>query len=412
MRFLCASLSSHGFVFPLVGLGQRLIERGHEVALATGPELAETIAGAGLERIPRGAKDGPSFDTPIWAQPLAVAIQIKHLQYAIDRFRPDALISTQLTLGPLLVSEKLRIPISVLALMTYLWPFERRLLDGPATSELESLTVWRHQSMLGSYNQCRKLLRLPQDESSFLESPLLGDLFMLRSIVELESDIERYPQRVHLVGPCLWQPDGPADPELQAFLAQAEKESAPIIYVQPGSSFDLPRFFPKLIDAIGARDLRVVAAVGRMHGEVGALPRNILARPHIDQDHVLPHARAMISAGNTTATLAALRRGLPMLLFPGGGEQVDVTDRCVRAGAAIRRDLDDLSEETLLAALDELLERADLVQASDHLRRAFKQVGDGFDLAADRVELLAEARQPILRSQPSDATGIEVAVAG
>ena len=140
MKFLFCPISSHGFVYPLIGIAKALRSNGHEVAFATGDDFEFILREQGIPRISRGDKDGPSFHIGTWAKPLSVGIQVKHIEYAINRFPADVLVTTQLALGPLIVGEMLKLPVAVLGLASYIWPplwpsgyepesaFEKRLL--------------------------------------------------------------------------------------------------------------------------------------------------------------------------------------------------------------------------------------------------------------------------------------------
>src|SRR5215475_11082014 len=121
MRFLLCSLDSPGFLYPAIGIAKSLRQRGHEVAFAADSSCFERLSREGLSRIPRGSQDGESFQVAIWTQPVAVAIQVKHIEYALKQFDPDVLVGQQLTLGPLLAGEKWGLPVAVLGFCTYLW---------------------------------------------------------------------------------------------------------------------------------------------------------------------------------------------------------------------------------------------------------------------------------------------------
>src|SRR5690349_15245099 len=99
MRYLFCSLASHGFVYPAIGIGQALRARGHDVAIATGPGFDAAIESAGLERIPCGERDSQSFQVEWCWHALSAVMQVKHIEYAIERFAPDVLIGNQLTIG-------------------------------------------------------------------------------------------------------------------------------------------------------------------------------------------------------------------------------------------------------------------------------------------------------------------------
>jgi UDP:flavonoid glycosyltransferase YjiC (YdhE family) len=399
MRFLICSLASHGFVYPSIGLGKGLQERGHEVALVTGCDFAGVIARAGLERIARSrVKDGPSFEIHLWYQPLSVAIQVKHLQHAIEQFRPDVLVGQQLCLAPFLMAEHLGLPLAVLGMAAYLWPASEELLSRPARSEQEARWCWRFADQTGYFNTMRELFKMPPSEADFRNTPLLGDLFLLRSVPELEGRADELPPKVHFVGDCLWEPEDESDEALKEWLREAAASGEPVLYVQQGATFNLERFWPHLLESCAAHGRRIVASVGRMHGELDSagLPDGVLARPHVPQAAVLPHAAGVVCAANGTACLGALRHGVPLLLFPGGGEQLDVAERCVAAGAALSADPDGLDAASFGRLLDELLERDDLRHGAGRMGDAFR-AEPPFAHAVSLIDQLASTSDPVLR---------------
>ena len=53
MRFLLTPIGSSGDVFPFIGLGRRLRERGHEVILLAGEPFRAVSEAGGLTFVPR-----------------------------------------------------------------------------------------------------------------------------------------------------------------------------------------------------------------------------------------------------------------------------------------------------------------------------------------------------------------------
>jgi UDP:flavonoid glycosyltransferase YjiC (YdhE family) len=396
LKFLFCSLDSPGFLFPMIGIARALRARGHEVAFATGLTSAGFLASEGLERIPRTDNEGVSFQVPHWFQPLSVAIQVKHIEYALDRFQADVMVGQQLTLGPLIVRQRRRhLPLGLLGFCTYLWPASDDLARKPEKSFSEARLVWRHEDMVGWLNKSRQLVRLPLYDGGCRETPLLGDLFLVRSVPELQPDAQLLPAQVHLVGSCLWEPET-TEPELEEWLRRTDFPGTPLVYIQPGRSFDVPSFWPRLVEALGRSDYRVVASVGRMDHEVGDLPDNFFVRPHVPQGLVLPRAQAVISSATTTVALGALTAGQPSLLIPSGSEQPDVAEVCERAGAGISLAPEEVTPERIREALDLLLGTPAYRERAAFFRSAFARY-DSFQLAADLFERLAEARGPVLR---------------
>ncbi|HWM94932.1 MAG TPA: nucleotide disphospho-sugar-binding domain-containing protein [Thermoanaerobaculia bacterium] len=396
MRFLFCSLDSPGFLFSAIGLASVLVRRGHEVAFVSDLETSSLLTRQGLRRLQRGAQDGHSFRVADWARPLAVAIQVKHIEHALTEFSADVMVGQCLTLGPLLVAERRQLPVAVQGLCTYLWPTTDEPAPGREGSELESRRAWRHGDLLKWLNEARARFRLPPWQGSCRDSPFLGDLFLLRSVPELQTDCASLPERVHLVGDCLWEPDE-SDPELETWLKETESPASPLIYVQHGRFFHVPSFWGQLVETFRRMNCRVVASVGRLDGELGALPGSFFVRPHISQGRVLRSARAVVASANSTAVLGALSAGIPSLLIPAGGEQPDVAEFCEKAGVARTLAPEDTAPERIGEALDRLLTDDRYRERACFYRSAFARV-NGFEIAADLLETLAEARQPMVRA--------------
>lgn len=362
--------------------------RGHEVAFVTGPAFTEILRDEGLERVPRGNKDGPSFEVKNWFNPIPIAIQVKHIEYAIEMFGADALVTTQLGLGPLIAGETRRLPVSILGFATYLWPLWP--LDHKPQSQAEERLAWRYRDMMGYYNGARTALGLSPINVDHLMNPLLGDLFMIQSVPELEKNAYDLPHNAHFVGSCGWEPESD-DPALAEWIEQSSAAHEPLIYVQVGRSFETPSYWPHLRDALMDKPLCVAAAVDRMDGEVGATPKNFFVRGHLPQRKVLQHASGMISTGHTTSVLGALTHGVPSILLPSGSASDDIAQHCERAGAALCFENVPIDTAFFENAVNELLANESLRQHAESLRDAFAKAG-GPTRAAELVEQMSVVR--------------------
>jgi UDP:flavonoid glycosyltransferase YjiC (YdhE family) len=379
----------------MLGIALALRRRGHDVAFVTGPGFADTLRAEGIKRIPRGNHDGPSFETELWWEPLAAAIQVKHIEHALASFEPDVLVGHQLTRGPLIVAERQNLPVAVLGFSTYLWP-SGRLPSRPAQSDRESRLVWRFGDMLDSYNKARDLFGLSPDSGGYASTGMLGDLFMLQSVPEFEPDIDSLPTRVHLVGACVWEPPH-ADKALARWLDSSGPSDDPLFYVQHGRLFHLPSFWPHLVESLKHQPVRVAAAIGRMDGEVCRVPETWFVRDHLAQGAVLPKATAVISAANTTSVLGALLHGVPSLLIPGGGEQPDVAERCVAIGTSVSLAPHEVNGVALTQAIASLL-RNDQLRARAKAMQACFARWSGCERSAALLACLASTKSPVLRS--------------
>jgi UDP:flavonoid glycosyltransferase YjiC (YdhE family) len=344
MRLLFCPLATPGFLYPAIGLALSLRARGHDVAFATDVSSASLLAPIGLQRLPRGHPDGPSFEVRTWHHPLSIALQLKHVESALETFPADLLVTSQLALGPLLVRERRHLPVAVQGLCTYLWP----TADDPNSQipvAQRQRRAWRLRDMLGHLARARAIMQLPEPGEPGANIP------------ELEGPEHLLPPGVHLVGDGLWEPDL-ADPELDRWLDEGTRPGFPVVYVQHGRSFSTPGFWTQFRDALADCPVRVAGSVGRMDDPPpNPIPEGFLLRSHLPQARVLAHAAAVVASANSTAVLGALSHGVPLLLIPGGGEQVDVAERCAGAGVAITVSPETLTASALTAAIHQLLDR-------------------------------------------------------
>jgi UDP:flavonoid glycosyltransferase YjiC (YdhE family) len=388
MRCLLCPLATPGFLYPAIGLALSLQSAGHEVAFATGATFAETLARVGLRRIPRGQRDGPSFEVESWHHPLSIAIQLKHVEHALASFPADVIVASQLALGPLLAAERRRVPVVVQGLCTYLWPTgdDDETSSSRATRERRA---WRLGDMLGHLETARAIMRLPAVVEP-TENPFVGALFLLRSVAELEGPEHLLPAGVHLVGDQLWEPDS-CDPEVESWIEESVSGGFRIVYVQHGRSFSTPGFWPQLREAAGDQRVRVAASTGRMDGEVGPVPEGWIVRSHLPQARVLARAAAVVASANTTAVLGALSHGVPLVLIPGGGEQVDVAERCAAAGVAVVLSPETVTAVALSAAIRQILDEPGFGHRARQLAMAFRSKR-AENLAPILVESVAKGR--------------------
>ncbi len=407
MRFLFCPLDTHGFVHPSIGLALALRRRGHLVAFATGRSFSALLERLDLERIPRGDKDGDSFPVGKWQEPLQVAMQYKHIEYALKRFPANVLVGHPLSLGPHLVRERMGVPLANLGLLTHLWPSSAVRPSEP--TEPERRWWWRHEDMLLQYNRARELFRMGSVHPSPRESPLLGDVLLLRSVPELAGPEEALPEQVYLAGDCLWEPPE-TDPELAAWLERAREAGKPILYVQHGRSFGGPAFWPQLQDALENQPVAVMAATGRMDYRPEHLPANFYAREFLPQGQVLAHAQAVIASATTTTVLGALTHGLPSLLLPGGSEQPDVAEQIASAGAAIHLPVARATTEVMRKAVDELLGTPELRNNARALQQAFARMGSPLR-AVELLEQLGHDLRPLYRGAVPTAPARSAALA-
>ncbi|MBR1280206.1 glycosyltransferase [Bradyrhizobium sp. AUGA SZCCT0283] len=288
------------------------------------------------------------------------------------------------------MGEILGLPVAILGFATHLLPKPRRdtKQSNEKPDETQERAIWRLESMSERLHAVRNLLHLPPLSPQQAADFLLGDLFLLQSVPELEPGAADLPPGVHCVGSCVWEPAG-TDEDLAKWL-DSTSELGPVVYMQHGRLFHLGNLWPAVTECLGGENIRLVASTGRMGGDLTKPPPfNFFLRDHVPQGQVLPHATAVVCTANTTAVLGSLSFGLPLLLLPGGGEQLEVAAICERIGAALTLAPESVTPELFHAALREIDGNPRFRASARRIQSCLSAV-QGHLLAADLLELLAE----------------------
>jgi MGT family glycosyltransferase len=408
MRVLSCSFSSPGFLFPQVGLALELRARGHEVAFATGLGAQGVLAREGFPRVPRSDKDGESFNVGAWHHPVANALDIKHIEYAIARERPDVLVTHHLCLSALVAAERAGLPVAVLGSMTYLWASADPSVLAYPHGRAEGRRQWRLDEGIQTLNEVRRLFRLPPAELNAEDHALLGDVYMLRTTPRLERDLAAAPRRVHAVGPCEWEPEDDAAAGAAAWeglRSELALPGAPLLYVHNGRSFGGPTFWPQLVEALDGAPLQVVASVARMDVERGPVPPNFLVRDHVPQGVAMQRARAVLAGGHSTVAIGAVMHGLPSLLFPYGVDTPDNAERLEACGCALVLPAEELTADDVRHGVERVLADEEMRRNCAALRDDFRAAAS-FARAAERVEEAASHAPARRAPTPADAGGV------
>ena len=353
MRFLLCPLGSPGFSFPVIAIGRQLVAKGHVVAFATAPWLAPLLRGQGFTWIPAEPDDGSSFDTSRWHDPAAVAGQLRHLEHALQRFKPDVIVTSVMALGPLIVGEKTGIPVAVLGLMTPLLPQRGRRAEFQV-----------------ALDRCQAHLGL----APVAVERMYGDLYLTRGVPELI-------EAPHLVGSCAWEP--PIPKLVECWLAAVRQEERRVIYVHQARGFGAPGFWPLLTEL--PPDVRIVASTSRMDGGLMGAPEGALIGAVVPQAAVMRHAAAVVCSGTTAVVLGSMECGVPLVVVPAGGEQFDVAVLVEQAGIGASLPVREATSEQLAATLEGVLKMDPTVRTG--LQQAFARI-DGPTHAASLIERL------------------------
>jgi UDP:flavonoid glycosyltransferase YjiC (YdhE family) len=357
-RFLVvATAGAGGDLQPLLGAVLALRERGHETILVGDRSVARSLAPLGLEarELPESLDLGPIMSGAIrdamarsggdlaaagplversmsdWADQVAepVADFVRHEH-------PDAIV-TSLFGVEVLKNVAPACPWAIVNSTFYVGPNPPRPMErdfGPRAIPL----IGRYASLLGSAS-----LVLHATDRLF------------------DLDFDGLPSHHHYVGPLgIWEPpsdpppylDEPGDPWVLVTISSQLQDDLPIAEVA--------------LAALAGRPVRALLTLGPDHepGELEAIPSNAVVAQTISHSAVLERGALLVSHAGHGSVMKALWHGRPMVLVPWGRDQPGVAARAAALGVAEVVPRENASEETLSAAIDRVLNDADMKEAA------------------------------------------------
>ncbi len=414
--FLFAPESAYGPTNNCIGIGARLLERGHRVVFAAEASWAGRLAPLGFEEelidlaapVPGEAQDpgqfwkdyvaaiAPEFAKatdeqlasvirPIWEELIAGARYAEdRLREVVAHTRPDVIVEDNVVGFPALVTADVPF-VRIVSCNPLEVPGESvaPAFSGLAEGDLEGFARFRrayratHLDLWREFNEwyvSRGAPALPE-----LEFIGAGDLNLYVYPAELD-----YPRAMgptwHRVESSVRETEG--DVELPIGFADGRR---PILYFSLGSlgSADVA-LMRRVIDALAGEPYDVIVSKGPRASEI-ELADNMWGAEFLPQTRLLPLADAVITHGGNNTVTESMHFGKPMLVMPLFWDQYDNAQRVHERGygtrvATYEVSADDLRREVARLLGDDAL-RARCRAASVRIRAA-----DGLGRAADLLE--------------------------
>jgi MGT family glycosyltransferase len=382
-RFLFVVPPMAGHVNPTLPVGRELAARGHQVAWAGPPEVAEELMPPGATFIRVPLSERVRDDIAARADDLRGAAALKHLvgdflvplaecmvpgvHAAVERFRPDALVVDQQALAGVAVALARDVPwatsATTSAMLTdpmELIPKVRDWADGLQRDVLRAAGVDERTAATVD-------LRF---------SPRLVLVFSTPAFVGRDD----FPDHYAFVGPAIG-----ARPDDTPFPGEWLDRPGPHVLVSLGTLnwHNGGRFFSAAAEAIGGMDVHgVIVAPPEL---VGSVPSNVLAVPRVPQLALLPRLDAVVCHGGHNTVCEALAHGLPLVVAPIRDDQPAIAAQVAAAGAGVRVMFRRTGPAALRAALEAALGDPALRAGAERVQRSFAAAG-GPAAAADELE--------------------------
>jgi UDP:flavonoid glycosyltransferase YjiC (YdhE family) len=328
MRVLCSSTPMEGVFTPFVPLGRALLAAGHDLLVATGPDLQTRVAGDGFAAVVAGptameaamtamadpaVADAPAgeswhFAAAMFGSVIAPA-KLPMLRQLVNDFRPDLVVHPPVDVAAPLVAAEHGLPS-----VTYGFG---QVLEPQLVAALSERVapLWREAGLhpdpyagiyRGRYlDPCPPTLQLDRGPAARTAEPI--------------------------------RPEVPGDPRA-ALPEWASFGARPVMYLSLGT---VPLFnqldkFVTLLAELAHDDVELVVTVGQLNepAGLGPQPANVHIERWLPLAPLLPRCDAVVCHAGSGTTLAALTVGLPLVLVPQGADQFTNAAACQRAGVA------------------------------------------------------------------------------
>jgi UDP:flavonoid glycosyltransferase YjiC (YdhE family) len=334
MRILFTSYPQYGHVNPMMPLALAARRAGHDVAFATGADMASYLERWGLEvwsvgptHAEASAKIPPSFryftDT---AESRAVDLVAR-----VRHWPPDLIVADEFELAAAMAATACNAGLVIhglgLMIPAQIWE--------PAEPDIAGL--YQRWNVPGGVATVRDALYLEATP------PIL------------RLDGERIWRRTQPLRPA----PGPGIPNEPLPAAIDRLPYPDTVHLTLGTLFhERYDVVETAIDGLRPLEVNVVVTTGPDSDPTrfGPQPEHVLVERYLPHALLLPRCRLVVSQGGAGIMLGALAHGLPQLMLPQGADQFFNAQVCTGAGAALALPAEDLTPENVTAAALRLLQ--------------------------------------------------------
>ncbi len=419
--------SAYGPTNQCIGIGNRLLQRGHRVVFAAEASWAGKLAALGFEEDlidlappppPDSDQDPGQFWTdyiratapefrkptieqletfikPTWQALIDGAMYCEpQLREIIERVKPDVMVEDNvLTFPALLTSGKPFVRIVSCN------PLEIRgeniaptfsgypAIDAHGRKEFNDEYRRTHLGMWSKFNTwVRAQGAPPLPELEFIHESDVANLYLFPKEADYTNERPLGPTW-HRMDSSVRETD--ATYEIPASIAN-RPASSKLIYLSLGSlgSADV-ELMRRLISVLGKSEHRFIVSMGPQHEEL-ELAENMVGAQFLPQTNIISQVDLVITHGGNNTVTEALHFGKPMILLPLFWDQYDNAQRMHELGFGVRLATYSFAENELHSAIEKLLNDAELNTKLKKIGEAIRG-RDGLGVAAKVIEDVAFA---------------------
>lgn len=371
MRALITTISAYGHLQPLLPLAQALVNAGHEVAIATGPDMCRRAGAASFTTFRAGIAADVAFgrladrypdqeynrlapsEILDWYLPhlfgeVMAPVMLDDLEPLVRSWQPDVIIHDTWELTAPIVAASVGIPS---VNQTLGIRFYDRYVDAIAAAVAP---LWQQRGLVPD-PQAGLYRHLCLDTTPPGFQPY---------------DTARHRETMRPLRPVALPPV-PGE-TLPAWMEH--RRDVPLVHTTLGTNIstngDVSMFY-SVIEGLADLDVDVLITVGfdKNATSIGPLPGNVHVENYLPHSLLLPHCSAVICHGGAGSTLSALAHGLPLLILPQGADQYIIGDLVAAAGAGFCIAPPDVNPSSVRTSVLALLSEPDRWVGTRRLQR-------------------------------------------
>ena len=415
MRVLLGAFGDPGHAFPMLALGTRLVERGHDVCLQTWRRWQADTEAAGIEFAAAPEYQVfPTLDRPL--KPYAAAVQAaRETVPLVESFRPDIAVSDILTLAPAWAAELCGVPVATL--VPHVAPdsppgFPPYSMGARMPRTRVGTALWRVTEPLVQGGQRRgreecngARERLGLDPLEHLHTGLSRSLTLVATLPHLEYPRE-WPSWMRVVGPLMWEPPGEE--------VLPPPGDGPVVLVAPSTAHDAEQSM--LLAALRGLASEPVRVIGTWNGREPAwlgsepVPDNAVLVPWLSYARSMTRCDVVVTHGGHGTLVRALTRGCAVVVCPAAGDMFENAARADWAGVGVRLPRRYLTPRSLRLAVRRAL-REPAIRARARAIATWAQTHDGASAASLELERWANRHVRVDEPDPGWAAAFEAEAA-
>jgi UDP:flavonoid glycosyltransferase YjiC (YdhE family) len=348
-------------LYPLLPIGRALREQGHAVAVITSASMAEVVAAEGFELLPAGPGIAELIPPTLEAHP-ELAAEIHSMRAAVPLFADTRV---QLTLPDALVAGAWRPDMVISEHADFVGPLLGAILGA------QRVTLGFGPGHPADWLDLATDAVAPHYRAEGLLPPAGGGLYQGMYLDSCPPSLQApgfpRPTRSWPIRSEAYRAPWATTRTAPDFGKRANK---PLVLLTMGTIFGKADVFSAALAALTDMDVNVLVTVGPLMdpSAISADPSRVRVERFVPIDLVLDRCDLVVAHGGAGTVLAALARGVPLVLIPQATDQFINAERAVAAGAGLTLDPTEFNIDSFKLAIQRVAGEPKYAAAARRIR--------------------------------------------